>query len=52
MKGEGRQLLTDFAMIGGAFLVMSSFWIDDYKTIMNRRYVGMIMFGAGLAYKN
>jgi hypothetical protein len=49
--GDARQLVTDLAMIGGVFLVMSSYWIDDYETIMNRRYVGMILFGAGLAFK-
>jgi hypothetical protein len=51
MKGEERKLLTGMAMIGGVFLVMSSFWVDDYQTAINRRYVGMISFGVGLAFK-
>jgi hypothetical protein len=51
MKGEERKLLTGMAMLGGVFLFVSSYWVTDYQTALNRRYVGMIAFGTGLAFK-
>lgn len=51
MGTETRKLVTSMSMIGGAFLFLSSFWVDDKQTAVNRRYVGMIAFGAGLALK-
>ena len=51
MKDDLRQLLTTLAMIGGAFLFASSYYIDDKQIAVNRRYVGMIAFGAGIAFK-
>jgi hypothetical protein len=51
MKGEERKLLTGMAMLGGVFLFVSSYWVNDYQTALNRRYVGMIAFGIGLALK-
>lgn len=51
MKGEERKLLTSMAMLGGVFLFVSSYWVNDYQTAINRRYVGMVAFGTGLAFK-
>lgn len=51
MKPETRKLVTSIAMLGGAALFLSSYWINDNQIAVNRRYVGMIAFGAGLALK-
>lgn len=48
---EMRKLVTTLSMIGGVALFMSSYWVEDSKIAVNRRYVGMIAFGAGLAFK-
>lgn len=51
MKGEGRKLLTGMALIGGAYLIMSSYWVEDNQTAVNRRYVGLISLGLGVAFR-
>jgi NO-binding membrane sensor protein with MHYT domain len=50
-QSETRKLVTSMAMLGGVALFVSSFWVTDKQTAVNRRYAGMIAFGAGLAFK-
>jgi hypothetical protein len=39
------------AIAGGVFLFVSSFWAEDKKTAVNRRYAGMLLSGIGLIVK-
>ena len=50
-QSETRKLVTSMAMLGGVALFVSSYWVNDNQTAVNRRYAGMIAFGAGLALK-
>lgn len=38
------------AFIGGGALILSSFWVDDSQTAVNRRYVGLLALGVGLYF--
>jgi hypothetical protein len=51
MQPETRKLVTSIAMLGGVAIFVSSYWVTDSQIAVNRRYVGMIAFGAGLAFK-
>jgi hypothetical protein len=35
----------------GVFLFVSSFWAEDKKTAVNRRWAGLLVAGAGLVIK-
>ena len=48
---ENRNQLMNLVMLAGVGLFVSSYWVKDKQTAVNRRYVGMITFGAGLAFK-
>lgn len=49
-SGEMKKLVSSMAMIGGVALFMSSFWVEDDKTAVNRRYVGLLSLGVGLYF--
>lgn len=50
-KNEMRQLISDLTMIGGVTVFLSSYWIEDPKTAVNRRWFGMISFFIGLGVR-
>jgi hypothetical protein len=43
--------LANLTIVGGLFLFVSSFWAEDKKTAVNRRWAGMILSGIGLVVK-
>lgn len=51
MEKNDKQQLLNLVMVGGVFLFLSSYWVEDNQTAVNRRYVGMLTFGLGLAFK-
>jgi hypothetical protein len=51
MSKENRNHSGNFILLGSAFLFMSSYWVDDKKTAVNRRYVALAGLTVGLYYK-
>ena len=49
-SGEMNKLVSSMAMIGGVALFMSSYWVEDNKTAVNRRYAGLLFVGVGLYF--
>ena len=51
MNKNTQTQLGGLAIAGGVFLFVSSFWAEDKKTAVNRRYAGMLLSGIGLIVK-
>lgn len=51
MENNNRKDLMDLVMLAGVALFISSYWVNDNQTAVNRRYAGMLTFGVGLAFK-
>jgi hypothetical protein len=49
-KGEMSKLVSSMSLIGGVALFMSSYWVEDNKTAVNRRYAGLLFLGVGLYF--
>lgn len=50
-KNENRKQIMNLVMLAGVSLFISSYWVEDNQTAVNRRYAGMLTFGIGLAFK-
>lgn len=51
MDKNTKTQLANMTIVAGAFLFISSYWVDDKKTAVNRRYAGMLIAGVGLYMK-
>jgi hypothetical protein len=51
MDKNTKSQLGNITIASGIFLFLSSFWVDDKKIAVNRRFAGMILAGAGLVIK-
>lgn len=51
MEKNNQNQLGNLTILGGVMLFVSSFWVEDKKTAVNRRYAGMLLAGAGLVIK-
>jgi len=49
-KGEMSKLISSMSLIGGVALFMSSYWVEDNKIAVNRRYAGLLFLGVGLYF--
>jgi hypothetical protein len=51
MDKNTKNQLANMTITLGALLFLSSYWVDDKKTAVNRRWGGMILAFGGLAFK-
>lgn len=51
MEKNNQNQLGNLTITFGALLFVSSFWVEDKKTAVNRRWAGMLLAGAGLYIK-
>lgn len=49
-SGEMSKLVSSMSLIGGVALFMSSYWVEDSKIAVNRRYGGLLFLGVGLYF--
>lgn len=52
MSSNTKNQLGYLVMAGGAFLFLSSFWVEDKKTAVNRRIVGLAAAAGSFALIN
>ena len=51
MDKNTKSQLGNITIFAGIALFLSAYWVEDKKTAVSRRYVGMILAGAGLVIK-